>query len=399
MSSFSMSRRSLLRAAAAASVASSLPLAAAPQTRRRAIALVVTRGGLNALHATPDTLLGHFGTTPDSMLPTGTGLFVDKATLGAFPAVALSHMAVVGVDHGITAHAAAETAMFTGSLSYPLALAAAMSSEAALRCALVGNAPAFTTFAPVPGASLTAVKDVRTAIDLLVGSTRVDDPSRRAMAKGLRLSYALSRKTIEQNPRTLASHASGYDTIIGALERPTRPIDWADIAMGYGFSPMTTDVASNASRFAAAELAIRGGTPVVIIPVNPTPQCGEAGWDTHGDVSGACARSMFSQVVTPHLAKFLERTFAMTDCDVTTAIFGEFSRDPYLSDHARCLAAAVFGPHVKPGSTGRALVRDNGKLVMPEGTPGIAQFWSLLAALGGSGTQPFGANPHQLVAG
>ena len=104
MSSFSMSRRSLLRAAAAASVASSLPLAAAPQTRRRAIALVVTRGGLNALHATPDTLLGHFGTTPDSMLPTGTGLFVDKATLGAFPAVALSHMAVVGVDAARDVH-------------------------------------------------------------------------------------------------------------------------------------------------------------------------------------------------------------------------------------------------------------------------------------------------------
>ena len=391
-------RRTVLRAAAMLAGVVLLPARAVPTTQRKAIALVFLPGGFGALHATPDTLGGAFGTTPDSMLPTGTGLFVDKHTFGTFSSEVLAHMAVVGVDHGLTAHSPAVASMFSGISSYPLTLAAAMSSDAALRCALFGTMPSAATFSPVPGASLSQVRDVRAALDVMVGSSRPGEPPRDAMARGLRLSYALSKPVLERNPRTLASQASGYDTIIGALERPVRPLDWPSLASSYGLDPSATEVTSNTSRFAAAELAIRGGTPVVLIPQGATQVCGEAGWDTHGDTSGQCVRGMFASQISTPLSLFLSRTMAMRDVDVTTVVFGEFARDPYLSDHARCLAAAVFGPTVKPGSTGRAFVRE-GKLFMPEGTPGIKQFWALLAQLGGAARSPFGDNPHSALVG
>lgn len=392
-----LSRRMLLRGAAVLAGASALPARAALPVRK-ALALVFLPGGFGALHCTPQSLGGTFGTTADSMTPTGTGLFVDKATFGGFSSAVLRQMAVVGVDHGLTAHSVAVSSMFTGSSSYPLALAAAMQSEGALRCALFGDMPSSAAFSSVAGASLALVRDVQPAIDIMVGSTRAGEPPRGAMARGLRLSYTLSKSMIERNPRTLAGNATGYDTLIGALEKPVRPLDWREIATRYGLDPSSTVVSSNASRFAAAELAIRGGTPVVIVPPVAGISCGEAGWDTHGDESGACVRTMFGVQLSPHLGRFLESTLAMQDTQVTTVVFGEFSRDPYLSDHARCLSAAVFGPTVKPGSTGAAFNRD-GKLAMPDGTPGILQFWALLAELAGVTSKPFGANPHQLVAG
>ena len=172
-------RRSLLHAAAAVGAARALPSFAAPAaTPKKAIAIVLFRGGLNALHASPLSLQGHFSTSPDSMIATGTGLMVDKSTFGALPATALTRMAVVGVDHGYTAHDPAEAAMFSAASSYPLTLAAAMSAEAALRCAIVGESPAFANFAPVPGASITTIKDVRSALEVLVGSSRAEEPPR-----------------------------------------------------------------------------------------------------------------------------------------------------------------------------------------------------------------------------
>ncbi len=391
-----LSRRTMLRGAALLAGASALPVRAAPAPRR-AIALVYLGGGFGALHCTPQTLGGAFGTTPDSMVPTGTGLFVDKVSMGGWSSAVLRHMAVVGVDHGLTSHAVAASSMFTGLNSYPLTLAASMQSEGALRCAMFGEIPASAAFSSIGGVSVAMVRDVQPAIDLMVGSTRAGEPPRGAMTRGLRLSYALSKPMLERNPRTLAGNAAGYDTLIGALEKPVRPLDWASIATRYGLDPSSTTVNSNASRFAAAELAIQGGTPVVVIPALGATTCSQAGWDTHGDESGNCARSMFANELSEPLGQFLASTISMPDTQVTTVIFGEFSRDPLLSDHARCLTAAIFGLGVKPGSTGPAFNRD-GKLAMPEGTPGIQQFWALLAELGGVTSKPFGANPHGLVA-
>lgn len=396
--SMKLSRRSFLRASAALAGASALPARAASAPKPRALAIVFFSGGFNALHATPNTLMGSFGTTSDSMVPTGTGLFVDKATFGTLPAAALQRMAVVGVEHGITAHEPAQSAIFTGAQSYPLTIAAAMPSEAALRCALFGGLPSNISTAPVPGASLTRVSDVRPALDIMVGADRPGEPTRAAMARGLRLSYGLSRPMIEQNPRTLAPQATGFEALIGALEKPVRPLDWSAIAAGYGLEPTATAVDSIAAQFAAAELVIRGGTSVAIIAPPPDGACGEAGWDTHGDESGSCVRGMFSRLVSSHLGRFLERTMAMTEIEVTTLVLGEFSRDPFLSDHARCLAAAVFGPRVVPGTTGPAFNRA-GKLAMPEGTPGIKEMWALMGELAGVSGAPLGANPHRSLVG
>lgn len=396
-----LSRRLFLRASAALAGAAALPARraqAAAASPPRALAVVFFGGGFNALHATPNTLRGSFGTTPDSMVPTGTGLFVDQATFGSFPAAALQRMAVVGVDHGITAHDPAQSAIFTGAQSYPLTIAAAMPSDAALRCALFGGLPSNISTAPVPGASLTRVSDVGPALDIMVGANRPGEPTRAAMARGPRLSYGLSKPLIEQNPRTLAPQATGFEALIGALEKPVRPLDWPTIALGYGLDPSATAVDSVAAQFAAAELVIRGGTSVAIIAPPPDASCGEAGWDTHGDDSGNCVRGMFSRLVSAHLGRFLERTMAMTDVEVTTLVLGEFSRDPFLSDHARCLAAAVFGPRVKPGNTGPAFNRE-GKLAMPEGTPGIKEMWALMGELAGVSGAPLGPNPHRGLVG
>ncbi|MBM4776386.1 MAG: DUF1501 domain-containing protein [Archangiaceae bacterium] len=389
------SRRSLLGGAAALAAGAALP-ARAQQTKRKALAIVFFHGGFNALHVTPNTLMGNFTTTPDSMLPTGTGLFVDKVSLGDLPAAALQRLAVVGVEHSITAHDPAQSAIFTGTSSYPLTIAAAMQSNAALKCALLGSFSSNVRAAPVPGASLTKVSDVQPALDVMVGANRPGEPNRQAMAKSLRMSWSVSKPLIERNPRTLSGHATGFDSLIGALEQPVRPLDWSSVATAYGLDPMRTVVDSDAAQFAAAELVIQGGTPVAIVTPTPDQGCGEAGWDTHGDASGACARAMFKRRATAHLAKFLERTLAMNDTEVTTLVLGEFGRDPFLSDHATCLSAAVFGPRVKPGNTGPAFSR-GGKLAMPAGTPGIAGLWSLVAELVGVTSRPFGANPHALV--
>jgi hypothetical protein len=387
----SFSRRSLLRGAVALGAAASLPARAQVTPRRKALAVVFFSGGFNALHVTPRSLGGAFGTTPESMVPTGTGLFVDKQSFGAIPQAALQRMAVVGVQHGITAHDPARSAIFTGAASYPLTLAAAMQSQAAMKCALLG--PGNISAAAVPGASLTKVSDVRPALDVMVGSARPGEPGRELMAKSLELSWRLSRPLIERNPRTLAGHTTGFDGIIGALHQPVRPLDWSGIATAYGVDATKTTVDTNAARFAAAELVIQGGTNVAIVAPSPDAGCGEAGWDTHGD-GGSCARAMFERMVTASLSKFLERTLTLPDVDVTTLIIGEFGRDPELSDHAGCLAAAVFGPGVRPGSTGAAFSGARGKLTMPPGTPGIGGMWALAAELAGVTSRPFGANPH-----
>lgn len=390
-----LSRRRLLTSLGALGLAGSWPRGAqAAATPRRAVALVFMSGGFNALHVTPHTLRGHFSTTDASIMPTGTGLFVDRATLGGLSTKVLQQLAVVGVDHGITAHDPARAAIFSGASSYPLALAAAMGGRSALKCAHLGPGVSGTSFAPVGGVSMTPIDDVETALRILVGSTAPREPTRAGMARGLALAERLSQPMLAQNPRTLATTAQGYRTVVEALEQPPQALDWAPIAEAYGLPATTSRVETNPTQFAAAELLIRGGTNVVLIVPTPSPACGEAGWDTHGDGSGSCVRAMFADRVARPLGTFLERSAAMTDVEVTTLVFGEFGRDPELSDHARCLAAGVFGPRVRPGSTGPASSDAQGKLVMPAGTPGNRALWALLAQLGGAEGRPFGDNPH-----
>lgn len=383
-----LTRRGFVSAMAGLSVASRV--SAADEVLPPAVALVFVRGGFGASHVAADTMRGSFSLGDQHLLPVAGGFSVDRTTFGLLGADALSRLAVVGVDHGMTAHDAASNGMFNGSKNHALTLAAAMQGRSPIRCAALGALPA--PFGAVAGASVTPVIDMFSALNVLVGSTDPKEPRRELSAAGLRSAYRLSRPELERAPTLLRSHVEGYDTIVSSLSAPVQQLDWQQVASAYGLEGGTTAVGSVPSQFAAAELLITGGVPMVLLTPSADRSCGEAGWDTHGDSSGECFRRMWNERVTPHVSRFLSRTLTMRR-EVTTVVFGEFARDPSLSDHARGVSVAVFGPRVKPGSTGRAFHRA-GKFALPEGTPGIQQLWAYLAAVVRAQGSPFGINPH-----
>lgn len=387
-----LSRRDVLGAALAGAAFSSRK-AQADTALPPALVLVFARGGFGASHVAADTMRGSFSLGDQNIMPVAGGFAVDRTTFGQLDADSLARMSVIGVDHGMTAHDPASNGMFNGARNYALTLAAAMQGRSAIRCAGVGTLPAL--FGAVPGASLTPVKDMFSTLNVLVGSTDPAEPRRDLSAAGLRAAYKLSRPVLERNAGLLRSHVEGYDTIVGGLSAPVQQLDWPGIATAYGLEASATAVGSNPSQFAAAELLVTAGVPVVVVTPSASAACGEAGWDTHGDDSGNCFRGMWNSQVTPHLKRFLNRTLSMRR-EVTTVVFGEFARDAFLSDHGRGLSAAVFGQRVKPGTTGRGFIR-NGKFALPDGTPGIKQLWAYLAEVVRAEGTPFGPNPHSLV--
>ena len=102
---------------------------------------------------------------------------------------------------------------------------------------------------------------------------------------------------------------------------------------------------------------------------------------------------MTSEGITAALKTFTDRTLAMTNRNVVTAIIGDFSRSLPGSNHQANMTATVIGKHVKLGTTGRV----NADVGLPSGSPGIQQFWAYLGAVLGATGSPFGANPHNLV--
>jgi hypothetical protein len=79
---------------------------------------------------------------------------------------------------------------------------------------------------------------------------------------------------------------------------------------------------------------------------------------------------------------------------VVTVILSDFSRSLPGSDHAPNLTATVIGNRVKQGTTGRV----DGAVALPAGTAGIPGLWAYVAKVAGVSTEPFGPNPHPLVA-
>ena len=109
------SRRSLLKGAAAAAGAAALARVAPASAQsapadKPALLIVFLNGGYNSLFGSHDSFqgTGAFGCSAGNGRDLGNGLVVDAATFGTMPAFALSHMASVGVRHGMTAHEAAQ---------------------------------------------------------------------------------------------------------------------------------------------------------------------------------------------------------------------------------------------------------------------------------------------------
>src|SRR5258708_5911552 len=120
-----------------------LPEACADETTEKsAIVMIFLDGGYNALFCSADSFRNTaFSVGDGNITALGNGLFVDKGTLGSLPSFAKTHMASIGIRHGISAHEAAQPAMWSdGTRSYAIRLAAAMGGDAAIKCAqLVRN--------------------------------------------------------------------------------------------------------------------------------------------------------------------------------------------------------------------------------------------------------------------
>ena len=415
MSNSSFSRRGFLKGlAVAGGLAAGTRLAggswlpeasAAPE--RSALLCVFLEGGYNALFCSAGSFTGSgaFGCAAGNVSNLGSGLIVDKASLGSVNAFSKAHMASIGIRHGISAHAPARLTSWTtnGSRNYAVALAAAMGGSAPIKAAMVGDGILNVPNAPAEGGvSFQKISDMESTIRALGGGApdpRV--PDRQIAAAVLERTKRMSQARLDQNKVQLASLNDGYDTAIDTLKKPVQAFDFNALAAAYGHPASSTAIdntgggpgvaGTNAggngfrSKMVAAELMINAGSNVVVVK--------DARWDTHSDNSGAQVRGAMNARIMPPLKVFLDRMMNRTDLNVVVALFGDFSRSLPGSDHQPNLTATVIGKYVKQGTTGKV----DANVGLAAGTPSIPQFWAYLAAVTKTPGTPFGANPHALV--
>lgn len=388
-----LSRRGLLTAGAASLLLPRVARAQNTQAEKSAVVVIFFAGSYNAIFSAADAYVpgGQFAVTADNVLDLGGGVVVDKSTMGALPASALSKLCTVGVAHGYSDHINGPRQMFIDARqkSYPLQMAAALGGSAAFRCVhfgprLPGDHPA------LGGVSMIGVPDLAMPIALSASGTSGEGPKRASMAAAFRHIAGASQPMFEKNPASLRGTYEGMHTLIGALERPPPPgVSWDDVATAYGLSPTSTGAQTFAAQLAGAELMIRAGANMVTIM--------STSWDHHGE--WPTTRDRMSTEIIPGLSTFLSRTLAMDGFNVVTALTGEFARTGAKmvgqeSGHANGLSASVFGKYVRQGTTGRPMVSAQSGYALPMGTPATREFWGFLSTLAKSPEQPFGPNAH-----
>jgi len=362
------------------------PSVARAQTAEKAsLFLVFLKGGYNAVFGSADSFAGAgtFGVSGSNQLDLGNGLVVDKPTFGTMPAYALSHMATVGVKHGISQHGPAEQAdVSDGRRSYLLQLAAAMGGEGSIKAAQVGSRSLPGPTPPEAGVSLQVITDMASTIATLGGTADPNAPKREFSAPAMRASQFLSSQTLVKSPVMTKELGEGYAAAVETLEAPVKPFDFNELATAYGIGATATSVNNFTRQVAAAELMITAGTNVVVAMDN--------GWDTHGDRTASTVRNRMNSRILPPLNTFLSRMVGAPDRNVVVAIIGDFARSLPGSDHARVMSATVIGKYVKTGTTGRV----TSNVGLPDGTPSVPGLWAYLSKVLNSPTSPFGANPH-----
>lgn len=111
----SLSRRSFLKCVAAATGAAvgtrlagsrgrGLEGVARADAEQPALVMIYLAGGYNALFGSAGGLVGSFGVTNGNIEDLGNGLVIDAPTFGTLPTFAKTHMATLGVAHGISDH-------------------------------------------------------------------------------------------------------------------------------------------------------------------------------------------------------------------------------------------------------------------------------------------------------
>lgn len=355
------------------------------------VVCVCLNGGINAIFTGADafTAGGQFGVTASNVTNMG-GVIIDNTLGNAIPQAIRNKVASIGIRHGISSHANAQTANFmSGNMSAPLMLANAIGGNGAIKAAVVGGStlPNNQRPAPVNGVSLQPITDMRATIEAIAGAQNAPNVADRAgTAKGITASQAMSKAVLEKHKDSLASVDQGLTAAIATLNKPVQPFNVAEFNTAYTLNG--TNVNNFKARMAAAELMVRAGANFVIAQDN--------GWDTHDDTNGNTVRNQMSTRIAPGLKTFLSRMVegAATERNVIVAIFGDFHRSLPGSDHQASVSALLIGKTLKNATTGKT---DN-RVGLAANTPGIAGLWQALGAAAKVDQSPFGANTHAVLA-
>jgi hypothetical protein len=355
------------------------------------VVCVYLDGGINAIFTGADAFStsGAFGVNGTNTTNLG-GVVVDKTLADAIPQNLRAHVATIGIRHGISDHGVAQRSLFIdGNQSAPLTLAQAIGGTGAIKAAVVGgnSLPNGQRPAPVGDASLQPITDMKATIEAIAGAQAAPNRADRGgTAKGIAAAQAMSKGALAKSPSSLASVEQGLSSAIATLEKPVQPFSVTEFNTAYGLNG--TGVNNFTARMAAAELMVRSGTGFVF--------ASDGGWDSHGDSTGTNVRNMMRQRIAPGLGTFLSRVVdaGSNERNVVVAIFGDFHRSLPGSDHQASLAALVIGKGIKNATTGKT----SDKVGLPATTPSIPGLWQFLAAAAKVSTNPFGTNPHAVLA-
>ncbi|HVH42888.1 MAG TPA: DUF1501 domain-containing protein [Labilithrix sp.] len=367
-----------------------LGVARAATPEPTSVVCIYLDGGINAIFTGADAFTNTaFGVTANNVTNMG-GVVVDNALANAIPAGIRNRVGSIGIRHGISDHGNAQRSLFmSGTQSAPLMLANAIGGSGAIKAAVVGgnSLPNGARPAPVNGVSLQPITDMRATIEAIAGAQSAPNRADRGgSAKGIAAAEVMSKGVIAKHGASLASVEQGLTAAIATLNKPVQPFSVADFNDAYGLNG--TNVNNFNARMAAAELMVRSGTSFVVAQ--------DGGWDTHGDSSGNNVRNMVNNRIAPGLRTFLTRMVegGSAERNVVVAIFGDFHRSLPGSDHQANLSALVIGKTIKNATTGKT----DARVGLPANTPGIAGLWQFLAAAAKADTNPFGANPHAVLA-
>lgn len=414
-----LSRRSLLKGALAVGGAAAGARIVGPWAGDAEAAVepshfvhIFFHGGLNALFAgCARQLRGVFSVTDTNITPVGEGVFTDKATFGTFPKLALDHWAAIGVRHGDANHTVPENRHGGGEMAivrngdncYLTQLAAAMGGSSAFKAVLFGRrSQDYGVYQPWPavdGTSLQRVANLRDALRAVgAEAPSPNAPERGRLASTLDASRRMSARHIGTNPGRLASLGASYDAAVDALRKPLPPpVTFEEVDEAYGLGGRHAIVPGAATSFAAqlagAEIMIRAAGSNVIHVSDFEPM-----WDFDANVNGPRSRDRFLGRGTysrlAPIRTFLERMLDFPGKNVVVAISGEFVRETTGHGHGAGVVAAVFGKNIKQGLSYPV----NEEARFAAGTPGSMGFWAGVAAACRVPGQPFGPNPHALLA-
>ena len=370
--------------------------ARAADPERAAVVVLFLNGGYNSLFGSADSFLqaGTFGVNAQRVMMLGGegGLAVDAQTLGTLPTFARTHMATIGVRHGISDHGVAQNHDWSnGTTNYGVVLADAIGGPAAIKGAHVGGNMVPRGNVAVNGTTLQQINDMGTTITALGGTVDATLPNRAVGSMGIMAAQDMSKVKVDNNPRAMLNMKNGYKTAIETLQKPVKAFDRAEFLNAYNLGT-NTGINSFASKMAAAELMVRSGTNVVTIQ--------DGGWDSHGDRDGNGVRTKLGGMmgaINTFAARMIDPAGAgqnpETPRNVIFMIMGDFARSLPGSDHQPNMSATVIGKYVKTGTTGKVAAN----VSLPAGVGQGQQLWSFVAAASKVTANPFGANPHALV--